>query len=86
MTNTWLLHNLLIPTLLEILQNSSRKNYASAEILGRELLVSGPIFSHPGTENSASLRSLFHNSKKATVASGRQIHLPRKHFAKGCAH
>ena len=43
MTNTWLLHNLLIPTLYEILQKSRRKNYASAGILGRELLASGPV-------------------------------------------
>ena len=40
MTNTWLLHNLLILTFKEILQKFSQKNYASAGILGRELLVS----------------------------------------------
>ena len=55
MTNAWLLHNLLILTLYEILQNSNRKNYAFAEILGRKLLASGPGFSRPGMPNSASL-------------------------------
>ena len=58
MTYTWLLHNLLIPTLYEILQKSSQKNYASAGILGRELLASGPGFTRPGTPDSASPRSL----------------------------
>ena len=33
MTNAWLLHNSLIPTLLEILQKYSLKNYARAGIL-----------------------------------------------------
>ena len=48
MTNTWLLHNLVIPTFKEILQKSSQENYALAGIIGRELLASRPIFSHPG--------------------------------------
>ena len=38
---------------------SSRENYASAGILGRELLASGPGFTHPGTPSSASPRSLY---------------------------
>ena len=42
MTNTWLLHNLLIPTLQEILQKSSRKNYVSAGIFGRVFRVHIP--------------------------------------------
>ena len=57
MTNTWLLHNLLIP-FWEILQKSSWKNHASAGILGRELLESRLIFSRPGAQNWASPRSL----------------------------
>ena len=66
MTNMWLLHNLLITTLYEILQKSSRKNYASAGILGRELLASGPGFTRPGTPHSVSPRSL----KKAKIPYG----------------
>ena len=50
MTNAWLLHNLLIPTPQEILQKSSRKNYASAGIFGRELLTPGQGFSRPRSE------------------------------------
>ena len=57
-TNAWLLHNLLILTVQEILQKSSRKNFASAEILGRELFASRPGFTRPGMPNSASPRSL----------------------------
>ena len=48
MTNAWLLYNWLIPTLSEILQKSSRKNYASAGILGRELLASRRVFRDQG--------------------------------------
>ena len=58
MTNTWLLHNLLILTLYEILQKSRWKNYTSAGILGRELLASGPGFTRPGMPDAASPRSL----------------------------
>ena len=54
MTNGRLLHYLFIPTLLEMLQKSSQKNYASVGILGKELLASGPGFTRPGTPNSAS--------------------------------
>ena len=67
MANAWLLHNLLIPTLLEILQKSSRKNYASAGILGRELLPSGPGFTRPGMSDSASPRSLHVKVKIAAI-------------------
>ena len=67
MTNAWLLHNLLIPTVLEILQKSSRKNYASAEILGRELFASGPDFTRPGTPDSASPRSLLKSRYNAVM-------------------
>ena len=52
MTNTWLLNNFLIWTFKVILQKTSRKNYASVGILGRELLASGPMFSSPGMQNS----------------------------------
>ena len=54
MIKAWLLHNLLIRTLKEILQKSSWKNYASAGILGRELLASRPGFTRPGMPDSAS--------------------------------
>ena len=69
MTNAWLLYNLLIPTLKEILQKSSRKNYGSAGILERELLASGPDSTRPGTPDSASPRSLTTTGKRLLLFS-----------------
>ena len=69
MTNAWLLHNLLIPSLYEILQKSSRKNYASAGILEKELLASGPCFTRPGTPDSgSSLLGLSRKGKTCILA------------------
>ena len=54
MTNVWLLHNLLIATLSEILQKSSRKKIRVRGNLWKKIISVRTGFLRSGTWNSAS--------------------------------